>query len=99
MGNSFELIGGMVRNHIVPAHIFLANYWWVVDNNWNNLQKYIAMMREYTGSSGLFEDFEYLTVCAREWNRRHPESYAHGVARIPLTNPYPLTDQPWLHET
>lgn len=99
MGNSFELIGGMVRNKIVPAHIFLPNYWWVVDNNWISLQKYIAMMREYSGSGGLFEDFEYLTVCSREWARRHPESYAHGVARIPLVNPYPLDQQPWRDET
>lgn len=98
MGNSFELIGGMVRNRIVPAHIFLANYWWVVDNSWNSLQKYIAIMREYSGSTGLFEDFEYLTVCSREWARRHPESYAHGIPRIALTNPYPLNEQPWATE-
>lgn len=98
MGNSFELIGGMVRNRIVPANIFLANYWWVVSNNWDRLADYIAMMREYSGSQGLFEDFEYLTVLSLKWAKEHPNSYARGVKKIPLNNPYPLSSQSWLSE-
>ena len=98
LGNGFELIGGMVRNRIVPAHIFLQNYWWVVDNSWGGLEEYIAMMREYTGSEGLFEDFEFLTVASRKWAEQNPNSYAQGVPRIPVTNPYPLERQPWFNE-
>jgi len=98
LGNSFELIGGMVRNKVVAPGIFLANYWWVVTNTWSRLESYIAMMREYSSSPGLFEDFEYLAVISAEWARRHPDSYARGVARMPLVNPYPLETQPSLNE-
>ena len=98
LGNSFELIGGMVRNKVVAPGIVLANYWWVVANAWARLEDYIAMMRQYGGSDGLFEDFEYLTVMSLEWAKQHPDSYARGVARMPLVNPYPLEHQTWLNE-
>lgn len=98
VGNSFELIGGMVRNKVVAPGIVLANYWWVVANAWALLKEYVAMMRQYSGSEGLFEDFEYLTVISLEWAKQHPDSYARGVARMPLINPYPLEQQPWLNE-
>ncbi len=98
LGNSFELIGGMVRNRVVAPGIFLANYWWVVTNTWERMKEYIAMARQYTGNDSLFEDFEYLTVISLEWAKRHPDSYARGVARMPLVNPYPLERQMWLNE-
>jgi hypothetical protein len=98
LGNSFELIGGMVRNRVVSPGIFLANYWWVVTNTWERLKEYVALARQYTGNDGLFEDFEYLTVISLEWAKRHPDSYARGVARMPLVNPYPLEQQTWLNE-
>src|SRR5437588_3770553 len=98
LGNSFELIGGMVRNRVVAPGIFLANYWWVVTNTWDRMKEYIGMARQYTGADSLFEDFEYLTVISAEWAKRHPNSYARGVARMPLINPYPLERQTWLNE-
>ncbi|HEY5257304.1 MAG TPA: hypothetical protein VIJ12_02905 [Candidatus Baltobacteraceae bacterium] len=98
IGNAFELIGGMVRNRIAPAHLFLQNYWWVVENSWTQLQDWVAMARDYTGNQGLFEDFEFLTVAARKWAKEHPNSYARGVARIPLVNRFPLDRQPWYRE-
>ena len=99
LGNSFELIGGMIRNHVVAPEVFLANYWWVVTNTWERMKEYIAMMRQYTGADSLFEDFEYLTVVSGEWAKRHPNSYARGVARMPLTNPYPLAEQSFVNES
>lgn len=98
IGNSFELIGGMVRNHVVTPEIFLPNYWWVVSNHWGNLESFIAMMREYQGSPGLYVDFEYLTVLSRKWGEKHPDSYAPGVPRIEVKNKYPLSQQPWPKE-
>ena len=98
LGNSFELIGGMVRNRVIAPDVFLANYWWVVTNTWGRMKEYIGMMRQYTGAESLFEDFEYLTVISGEWAKRHPDSYARGVARMPLVNPYPLEHQTWLNE-
>jgi hypothetical protein len=98
LGNSFELIGGMVRNRVVAPGIFLANYWWVVTNTWARMAEYIAVARRYTGADSLFEDFEYLTVISEEWAKQHPNSYARGVARKQLVNPYPLEREMWLNE-
>lgn len=98
LGNSFELIGGMVRNNIVPKALFLQNYWWVVVNQWDRLEEWISLLREYSGSRGMYEDFEYLTVLSREWSRDHPDSYAKNAARIPLTNRFPLQAESWLQE-
>lgn len=98
LGNSFELIGGMVRNRVVAPDVFLANYWWVVTNTWSRMADYIAVARRYTGADSLFEDFEYLTVISEEWAKRHPNSYARGVARMPLVNSYPLEREMWLNE-
>ena len=98
LGNSFELIGGMIRNHVVAPGVFLANYWWVVTNTWERMKEYIAMMRQFTGNDGLFEDFEYLTVISLQWAERHPNSYARGIARMPTVNPYPLERQPFVNE-
>ena len=98
IGNSFELIGGMVRNQVVTPEIFLPNYWWVVSNHWGNLESFIAMMREYQDSPGLYVDFEYLTVLSRQWGDKHPDSYAPGVPRIEVKNKYPLSEQSWAKE-
>ena len=95
IGNSFELIGGMVRNNIVPKHIFLQNYWWVVVTAWDRLKDWVALLREYSGSPGMYEDFEYLTVLSQQWSRKHPDSYAKGAPRITLANPYPLQEEAW----
>jgi len=35
---------------------------------------------------------------SKEWAARHPDSYARGVARMPLVNLYPLEHQAWLNE-
>ncbi|HET7815502.1 MAG TPA: DUF4760 domain-containing protein [Candidatus Baltobacteraceae bacterium] len=98
LGNSFELIGGMVRNKIVPEALFLQNYWWVVVNQWERLEGWIALLREYSGSQGMYEDFEFLTVLSRQWSSKHPDSYARSVPHIPLTNRFPLQAESWLHE-
>jgi hypothetical protein len=62
------------------------------------MKEYIAISRQYTGADSLFEDFEYLTVISGEWAKRHPNSYARGVARMPLADSYPLEREPWAHE-
>ena len=98
LGNFFELIGGMMRRGVASGDIFLPNYWWVVIGNWDRMESWIAMMREYAQSDGLYVDFEYLTVLCRKWGEDHPDSYAHGHPRIQITNPHPLAQEPWLKE-
>jgi hypothetical protein len=98
MGNCYELIGGMIRNKVAPPEIFLPNYWWAVVGTWDHMASWIALMRQYSGSDGMLVDFEFLTVLSREWGEKHPDSYAHGYPRMPITNTYPLAHESWLHE-
>lgn len=98
MGNCFELIGGMIRNKVATPDIFLPNYWWVVVGVWDRMSSWISLMRQYSGSDGMYVDFEFLTVLAREWGEKHPDSYAHGYARMPLANTYPLANESWVAE-
>jgi hypothetical protein len=95
MGNCYELIGGMIRNKVAPPDIFLPNYWWAVVGTWDRMASWIALMRHYSGSDGMYVDFEFLTVLSREWGENHPDSYAHGYARMPMKNTYPLAQESW----
>ena len=60
----------------------LRGYAWVIDGTWRMLEEYIRIARAAEGGDGLFEDFEYMTVCSRDWIKRHPASYPMGYSRI-----------------
>ena len=98
MGNCYELIGGMIRNKVAPPEIFLPNYWWAVVSAWDRMAGWIALMRQYSGSDGMYVDFEFLTVLSRQWGEKHPDSYAHGYPRMPNQDSYPLAHESWLNE-
>jgi hypothetical protein len=55
------------------------------------LENYIAIIRDVTGDVGLWDNFEYLTVRAREFLAKYPTTYPSGVPRIALSNPWPLS--------
>lgn len=98
MGNCYELIGGMIRNKVAPPDIFLPNYWWVVVSAWDRMADWVTLMRQYSGSDGMYVDFEFLTVLSRQWGDKHPDSYAHGYPRMPITDTYPLLEESWLSD-
>lgn len=98
IANCFELIGGMIRNKVTPPDIFLPNYWWMVVGTWERVNTWIAAMRQYSGSDGMYVDFEFLTVISREWGKKHPDSYARGYPRAPIGKAYPLADESWSQE-
>ena len=89
VGNLFEEIGNLVKNGIVDEYLLLDEYVTQVIGMWNRLEPYTALTRDVTGDMGLWDNFEYLTVRARAFIAAHPTTYPKGVARIPLTNPWP----------
>jgi hypothetical protein len=42
------------------------------------MQPYIELVRRAERGDGLYKDFEFLTVCARDWIKRNPVSYPNG---------------------
>jgi len=82
VANTHEVIGNMVIQGLIKREIMLRGYAWVIDGTWRMLEEYIRIARAAERGDGLFEDFEYMTVCARTWIRRHPVSYPMGYGRI-----------------
>jgi len=90
VGNTFELMGLLVKNRIVDAATFLDQYCGVTLSAWKRLENYTALGREAGYAAG-WENFEYLAVLSEDWIRAHPSSYPKGVRRLELHNPWPLS--------
>jgi len=89
VGNTFELMGSLVKNDIIDQAIMVDQYCGVTLTAWKRLAEYTAFGREAGDPNG-WECFEYLAVLSEDWLRAHPNSYPKGVRRYPLHNPWPL---------
>lgn len=89
IGNTFELMGLLVKNGIVDQRIFVDSYCGITLSAWKRLADYAALGREAGDPNG-WEYFEYLAVLSEDWLRAHPSSYPKGVRRYPLHNPWPI---------
>lgn len=89
VGNTFELMGSLVRNGIIDRTILVDQYCGVTLSAWKRLADYTALGREAGAPNG-WECFEYLAVLSEDWLRSHPTSYPKGIRRYPLRNRWPL---------
>lgn len=89
VGNTFELMGSLVRNGIIDEAIFVDQYCGITLGAWKRLAAFTAFGREAGDPNG-WEYFEYLAVRSEDWLRAHPSSYPKGVRRYPLHNAWPL---------
>jgi hypothetical protein len=89
IGNTFELLGVLVKNRIIEQTIFVDHYCSVVLGAWTLLANRAALERD-VGDPCVLEYFEYLAVLSEDWLKLHPSSYPTGIRRYPLHNPWPL---------
>ena len=89
VGNTFELMGVLVKNRIIDQKIFLDLYCGIVLGAWKLLASRTALGRD-VGDPATWECFEYLAVLSEDWLTKHPGSYPSGVRRYPLHNPWPI---------
>ncbi|HEX3672070.1 MAG TPA: hypothetical protein VHT92_10260 [Candidatus Cybelea sp.] len=89
VGNTFELMGLLVKNGIVDQTLFVDQYCGVTLGAWKRLAAFTAFGREAGDPNG-WEYFEYLAVLSEDWLSSHQESYPKGIRRYPLRNPWPL---------
>jgi len=89
VGNTFELMGLLVRNRIVDPGLFVDNYCGIALAAWKLLLTHTALGRE-VGDNAIWENFEYLAVLSQDWMRTHPSSYPKGVRRFEMHNPWPV---------
>jgi hypothetical protein len=90
VGNTFDLMGLLVKNQIVDANIFLDQYCGIATGSWKVQANYTALGREATASDTVWENFEYLAVLSEDWMRRNPRSYPRGVRRLDIHSPWPV---------
>ena len=90
IGNAYEDLGVLVKNNIIDKALFFDRYSGPIKRAWNRLNAYAAFCREATGSTNLWENFEYLTVLSEDWDQIHPSSYPAGLRRLPVHNPWPI---------
>jgi hypothetical protein len=81
----FEMVGGYVKLGLISADIFLE--FGNPERFWNLCEPAMELYRRKRGPA-TYENFEYLAVCAQDWDRRHPNgNYPRGIRRLPLTAP------------
>ncbi len=90
VGNTFELMGILVKKRVVDPMIFLDEYCEVTLRAWTVLQSYTALGREAMDWSAAWENFEYLAVLSEDFMQRHPSTYPKGVRRLEVRNPWPI---------
>lgn len=89
VGNTFELLGMLVKNRIVDPNTFVDAYCWVVLGAWRRLADTIALNRE-AANPNFLEHFEHLAVLSEDRLNSNTPSYPKGTRRYPLRNPWPL---------
>jgi hypothetical protein len=69
--NSYEWVGSLVKHDLIPEEPFMDVYSARVLNTWETVEEVVAIRRR-RGDPSLWENFEYLVVRARAWERDHP---------------------------
>jgi hypothetical protein len=88
VANFFEGVGLLVKTGLVDRDLMLEMWASVVIQSWERLTPVVAIYRRRVGDA-LWENFEYLTVLARQWIAAHPKgAYPAGVQRIELKDEY-----------
>ncbi|MBV8170436.1 MAG: DUF4760 domain-containing protein [Candidatus Eremiobacteraeota bacterium] len=90
VGNFYEQLGNLVKNRVVDEDLFMDQYCQTVAGTWKRMEGYTALLRAATDDIGLWDNFEYLTVRARQYLVKYPTTYPKHVPRIQVTNPWPL---------
>ncbi|HME82735.1 MAG TPA: hypothetical protein VKF82_11775 [Candidatus Eremiobacteraceae bacterium] len=92
--NWYDYVGSLVKQRLIPAEAIMDVYSWVLVNDWKDGEDLIAISRR-VGGSGIWENFEYLVVLAREWLDSHQGSaYPKGARRIALKDRWLAQDHP-----
>lgn len=83
IGNFYEDAGLFVKTGLVDRELLLQIYSEQVVGAWRQLAQVAAIHRRR--NTGVWENFEYLTVLAEDWLAAHPKgTYPAGVRRIDL---------------
>ena len=84
VGNFFETLGTLVKAGMVDRELALDVWSGNIARGWELLAPVTAIARRREGA-GLWENFEYITVLAQDWLKKHAGgTYPPGLRRIDL---------------
>jgi len=84
MGNSYDWVGLMVLNRLIPEESMLGVYSFRIIQAWEILAPIIPVARYGVGDC-VWENFEYLYIRAKEWSKKHPQgTFPKSLRRVEL---------------
>lgn len=92
LANSYEWVGSLIRQGLIDEDAFMDVYSARVIASWQLLEEVTALRRR-PGDTTLWENFEYLFVRARIYEKRHPAgSYPTNTPRAQLVDKWLAVD-------
>jgi len=89
LGNSYDWVGSLVKHNLIPEESLLDVYSGRVIQAWDVVEPIVPLIRS-RGGHAVWENFEYLVVCARKWNEQHREgAYPKNVPRLKIDVDWP----------
>lgn len=93
LANSYDWVGSLVKNKLIPEDAFLDTYSFRVVRAWEMLADVTAIVRRGPAGNATWENFEYLYVRSKEWDDRYPNgNYPAHVKRAILPDRYLSAD-------
>jgi hypothetical protein len=92
VGNFYEEMGVLTKSGFIDRELLLDIHSGTIVASWDALSEYTAVTREARGA-GIWENFEYLTVLAQDWDATHPTTYPANARRIDLPNKWLEADK------
>jgi len=84
LGNSYDWVGSLVKNRLIPIDAFLDVYSFRVRQAWKLMEPLVVLVRRHAYAA-VWENFEFLYVRASEWIEKHPEgNYPRNVPHAQL---------------
>jgi len=82
LANSYDWVGSLVKNKLIPEGPFLDVYSFRVMHAWKIIEPMALLVRTYQGNA-TWENFEYLYVKAEDWEKKHINgNYPKNVRRV-----------------
>ena len=84
LGNSYDWVGNLVKNKLIPEPAFLDVYSFRVVQAWE-LMIPVTLLARFNTTDGIWENFEFLYMRALAWADSHPNgAYPKHMARCTL---------------
>jgi hypothetical protein len=83
LANSYDWVGSLVKNKLIPEEAFLDVYSYRIQNAWRIIEPMAALVRPV--APGVWENFEYLCVKAQDWDKYHKNgNYPRHVRHLSI---------------